>query len=1235
MTKSDGLKIFISYNRADRRWAEWIAWKLEEAGHEAIFQPWDFGAGSNFVLEMQRATEEADRTIAVLSQSYLEAMYTQPEWAAALARDPTGAGARLIPVRVSPCEPKGMLATIVTVDLVTAADEEKAAAELLAAVVGKRRKPAAAPVSPWARAAPAFPSTDSDQVTADWLKDKNGVRGVPDFPPHYLARPEYLERLKKALLLGDQTRVGLTGHGKIGVQGMGGIGKTILAAAVAREPEVHRAFRDGMVWITVGQEPSLLQLQQDLAAIVGASAPDGPGFVFRTEHQGKLLLQRALNDRNLLLVLDDVWAARHAWFLDVVGPAGRLLVTTRNREVLVALGAEELQIEVLNPEQARSLLADWADQPASELPEIADRVAEACGYLPLALAMIGAMVRLEPTAWGDALERLERADLDKIRQDFPGYPYPDLLRTLEVSVKALEPKDRERYLELAVFSEDVAVPQEAVEVLWSVTGLDELDVRELFRRLEARSLVRRDEAGHLTLHDLQGDYIRRQADDLQALHGRLIDAYRERCPEGLASGPDDGYLFEWIPHHLVKAGRENDLRQILTYVRWLERKLHGRAVQALIGDFDKLSAEDPLRRVQDALRLAAHVLVRDPKQLRSQLLGRLLGEDSEVISHLLEGIKKSTDALWLRPLRRSLEPPGGPLLQILEGHAAGVNTVEVLPTGRLISASDDKTLRVWDISLSKSLKVLEGHTAWVLGVALMKDGRVVTASDDGTLRVWDPSSNKTLQILKGHESGVTSVAVLVGDRLVSGSDDRTLRVWDLSSGESLRTLEGHTAEIMSVAVLANGRVVSASRDCTLRVWDPSSGKSLRTLEGHTSGVRGVTPLANGRVISASHDRTLREWDPSSGESIQTLKGHTAAVMDAAELSSGRVVSASADRTLRVWDLASGECLQTLEGHTAWIRGVATLADGRVVSASDDGTLRIWRTVPSGRSQVVEGHADEVRDVAVLADGRVVSASTDSTLRIWGLSGKEPQQILKGHTAWVRSVAVLADGRVVSASSDRTLRVWDPSSGRSIQTLVGHSSGVLGVTTLTDGQVVSASADGTLRVWDLVRGKTLRILQGHTAWVTGVAVLADGRVISASADCTLKLWNPSSGEALMTFTGHTAGVNSVAVLADCRIISASEDRTLRVWDPTSGASRRTLEGHGSGVLGVAVLQGGRALSVSLDHTLRAWNVDTGLNLATFTADAPMTCVAAETRSEVVVAGDLSGRLHYLRLEEPAT
>jgi hypothetical protein len=141
------IDFFISYNRHDRQWAEWAAWQLEAAGYSTIIQAWDFRPGGNFVADMQRATAQAERTIAVLSPDYLASHFTRPEWNAAFAQDPTGEKGLLVPVRVRECKLEGLLPQIVYIDLV-GLDQERAKRELLAGVKRGRAKPSTEPGFP-------------------------------------------------------------------------------------------------------------------------------------------------------------------------------------------------------------------------------------------------------------------------------------------------------------------------------------------------------------------------------------------------------------------------------------------------------------------------------------------------------------------------------------------------------------------------------------------------------------------------------------------------------------------------------------------------------------------------------------------------------------------------------------------------------------------------------------------------------------------------------------------------------------------------------------------------------------------------------------------------------------------------------------------------------------------------------------------------------------------------------
>ncbi|WP_433633689.1 NB-ARC domain-containing protein [Nocardia sp. CA-120079] len=161
---------------------------------------------------------------------------------------------------------------------------------------------------------------------------------------------------------------------------------------------------------------------------------------------------------------------------------GRLLFTTRDTAITRAVGATCFEVTGLSIRESLRLLARWARLAVEELPREELEIAAECGYLALAMAMAGAMIAGRPERWPGVLRRLRQADLAKIAQPFSNYPYPDLLRAISVSIDALDPADRARYLELAVF--DGRHPTiGAAQTLWRQSGLDDLDVAELLDRL--------------------------------------------------------------------------------------------------------------------------------------------------------------------------------------------------------------------------------------------------------------------------------------------------------------------------------------------------------------------------------------------------------------------------------------------------------------------------------------------------------------------------------------------------------------------------------------------------------------------------------------------------------------------------------------------------------------------------------------------------------------------------------
>ena len=215
--------------------------------------------------------------------------------------------------------------------------------------------------------------------------------------------------------------------------------------------------------------------------------------------------------------------------------------------------------------------------------------------------------------------------------------------------------------------------------------------------------------------------------------------------------------------------------------------------------------------------------------------------------------------------------------------------------------------------LSLRHTLLTGHSEQINGVALTGDGRrAVSASADRTLKVWDLESGEALRTLQGHGKEVRAVA-LSGDgrRAVSASGDHTLKVWDLESGEALRTLKGHSGGVSAVALMGDGRrAVSASFDQTLKVWDLGRGRLLHSLEEHEGVVFAISLSPGGQLLaSKSTDDTVMLWNLTgpTPRRVATLNepqtfefGPTAAF--AADVPVLVTVAGENHDALHVWDL---------------------------------------------------------------------------------------------------------------------------------------------------------------------------------------------------------------------------------------------------------------------------------------------------------------------------------------------
>lgn len=183
------------------------------------------------------------------------------------------------------------------------------------------------------------------------------------------------------------------------------------------------------------------------------------------------------------------------------------------------------------------------------------------------------------------------------------------------------------------------------------------------------------------------------------------------------------------------------------------------------------------------------------------------------------------------------------------------------------------TVKLWDAEDASDKGTLLGHTGTVSAISVMPEegGDILSASWDKTIKMWDRSTLTMKKDLHGHSQAVWALLPMHGSKLLSGSGDRTIKLWDTHEGKCLGTLTGHGDCVRALAMLPDGNFVSAGNDCMIKIWsldlsgnslDTSCGFCLGTLAGHDNFIYTLAVLPNGDIVSGGEDRTVRVWHES-------------------------------------------------------------------------------------------------------------------------------------------------------------------------------------------------------------------------------------------------------------------------------------------------------------------------------------------------------------------------------------
>lgn len=620
---------------------------------------------------------------------------------------------------------------------------------------------------------------------------------------------------------------------------------------------------------------------------------------------------------------------------------------------------------------------------------------------------------------------------------------------------------------------------------------------------------------------------------------------------------------------------------------------------------------------------------------------------------------------------------GAPVLTAQLGHSRAIGSLSLSRDGRLlVTGSDDRTARLWEVASGRELRRFVGQQSNVTATAISPDGKLVATGggDDPAVRVWDAATGAQRLALLGHGAAIGALTFLPdGKSLASVDWDDSLRIWDLATGQQTSKID-KAAHGLSATFAPDGKslltVDSADHVTLLEVATGALIKRLELKESRPefafSADAALAAIGGSECDAKGDNCRAKVW------LWETAKSALQALSPDGEYGIRALAIAPDKRRLAVgtgaglFGKCEGRCMvQVLElpgGRELWrqarfaqdIKALAFTPDGKsLIAAGNDAAARIFDAATGRIAFTLGGEVEPVSAVRFSPDGRWLAVGTGNGVDpsrppqalhviLWDLATGREARRLELFGAAVSSLFFSADSRLLAAGvrgdpedcPKCTARLWEAASGREVQSFATDVRRG-GFALSPDGRTVAGSAAGaesyTIALWDARSGKSLQRVESGEQWAFAFApaspVLA---TVGGAGNVTLR--SARTGQEQRELTHADADMRPcVAISPDGNLVAAGATSLFSsaVWELKSGKVLSRLDGHSRDVTDISLssarsARGSMVATASLDATALLWAARSGkLQQVLVGHLSGVTAVAFSPDDRLVLTGSLDG------------